>query len=58
MGFIDRSELLGDWRKPHVVELCDVYFLPNIIWLIKSRRMGLDGACRTFWNKFVQDFGG
>jgi hypothetical protein len=27
------------WRKLHNEELNDLYSLPNIVWLIKSRRM-------------------
>ena len=29
----------GDWRKLHNEELNDVYFSPNIVPVIKSRRM-------------------
>jgi hypothetical protein len=28
-----------EWRKQHNEELNDQYFVPNIIWVIKSRRM-------------------
>jgi hypothetical protein len=27
------------WRRMHIKELCGLYSLPNIIWVIKSRRM-------------------
>ena len=30
---------MGEWRKLHGEELNDVYFSPNIVWVIKSRRM-------------------
>jgi hypothetical protein len=34
-----RDELTGDWRKLHNKELHNLYSLPNIIRMIKSRRM-------------------
>ena len=34
-----RDEVTGDWRKLHNEELSDMYFLPNIVWVVKSRRM-------------------
>jgi len=33
-----RDEVTGKWRRPHNEWLYDLYSLPNIIWLIKSRR--------------------
>jgi hypothetical protein len=30
---------MGDWRKLHNEELHNLYFSPNIIRMIKSRRM-------------------
>ena len=35
--------MTGEWRKLHNEELIDVYCLPNINQLIKSRRMGWAG---------------
>ena len=33
------DEVTGEWRKLHNDELSDLYSLPNIVWVIKSRRM-------------------
>jgi hypothetical protein len=34
-----REEVMGKWRKLHNEELNGLYSLPNIVWVIKSRRM-------------------
>jgi hypothetical protein len=42
-----RDEMLGDWRKLHNEELHNLYPLPNIIRINKSRRIKWAGhvAC-------------
>ena len=35
-----RDEVTGQWRKLHNEELSDLYSLPNIVRVVKSRRMG------------------
>jgi hypothetical protein len=34
-----RNELTGEWRKLHKEELCNMYTSPDVIRLIKSRRI-------------------
>jgi hypothetical protein len=38
-----RDEATGEWRKLHNEELNDLYSLPNIVRVVKSRRMGWAG---------------
>ena len=34
-----RKEVTGEWRKSHNKKLSDLYSSPNIVWVMKSRRM-------------------
>jgi hypothetical protein len=56
---LKRDEVTGEWRRLHNEELYDLYCSPNIIRMIKSRRMrwaghvarlgDRKGACRVSW---------
>jgi len=35
----NRDEVTWEWRKLHNDKLNDMYSSPNIVWVIKSRRM-------------------
>jgi len=52
------EEVVGGWRRLHNEELHSLFALPNIIRVIKSRK--IDGwACSTYVRdeKYVQNFG-
>ena len=39
--------MIGEWRKLHNEELSDLYSLPSIMRVVKSRRM-MGGACGAY----------
>ena len=58
---LDWAGSTGEWRRLHNKELNDLYSSPNIVWVIKSRRMRWAGhvtrmgeergACRVLVGK-------
>jgi hypothetical protein len=54
-----RDEVTGEWRKVHNKELHGLYFSPNIVRVIKSRRMRcVRRVVRMSEEKRLQSFGG
>ena len=43
-----RDELTGGWRKLHNEELNELYSLPNIVRVVKSRRNEMGRACGAY----------
>jgi hypothetical protein len=46
-----RDEVTGDWRKLHNEKLHNLYSSPNIIRMLKSRRMRWAGYVARMWEK-------
>ena len=52
-----RDGITREWRKLHNEELTELYSSPNVVWVIKSRRMRWAGhvariegeVCPRFW---------
>jgi hypothetical protein len=43
-----KDEVTGEWRKLHNEELSDLYSLPNIMWVVKSEKNEMGGACGAY----------
>jgi len=48
-----RDEVTGEWRKLHTEEHKDLYFSPNIVRIITSRRMRWAGHVARMWERRV-----
>ena len=54
-----RDEVTGEWRKLHKEELRDLYSLPNIVRVVKARRMKWTGhVARTGGERCAQGSSG
>jgi hypothetical protein len=45
------DEVIGQWRTQHNEELYALYSSPNIIWVIKSRRLKWAGHVACVWGE-------
>ena len=53
-----RDEVTGEWIELHNKELSDAYSLPNIVRMIKSRRMRWVGHVARMEERCIKAFGG
>jgi hypothetical protein len=48
-----RDEIIGGWRKPHNEELHNLSYSPNIIGMIKARRIRCAGHVARIGTKII-----
>jgi hypothetical protein len=53
-----RGEVTGEWRKLHNEEFSDLYCSPNIVRVIKVRRLRWVGHVAHMGERCIQGFGG
>jgi hypothetical protein len=46
-----KRDVTGEWRRLYNEEVNGLYSSPDIIWVIKARRMGMGGTCSTYWGR-------
>jgi hypothetical protein len=49
-----RDEVTGEWRKLHNEELNDLYSLPNVVRVVKSRRIRWAGMWHVWGRREVR----
>jgi hypothetical protein len=49
--FYKGNEVIGEWRRLHNEELYPLYFSPNIIRVIKSKRLRWAGHVALMWER-------
>jgi len=52
-----RDGVTGEWRKLYGVEVHDLYFSPNTIWVTKPRRIEFAGHVECMMEGRIQGFG-
>ena len=53
-----RDEVAGNWRELHNEEINDLYSSPNVVRVIKLRRMRWAGHIARMGKSCIQGFGG
>jgi hypothetical protein len=53
-----RDEVTWEWRTLHIEELSELYSSPNIVRVIKSRRMGWTEICPETLTLFLKPIAG